>query len=190
MHHMHLQGPQEKTSPMMRTRDGTTKIGAIAREESKHDSCIQGSDAPGIEEPFGSIMMANFATPSEYVARRVAKSATSVNELKSSRLDTCKVRNNDDKREYANRNGLASREVPFVIRCRNANGVSLCTPPFGPATERSRVFKCSTTFFINWIKCSARLIFPGTLSLSTSGARTFCQKKFKEVVVSKLGQHA
>jgi hypothetical protein len=64
------------------------KSGAIANEESRQESCMQGSEAPGMEEPFGSMMMANFAMPSEYVARRVEKSATSDNELKSSKFDT------------------------------------------------------------------------------------------------------
>jgi hypothetical protein len=49
---------------------------------------MQGSEAPGMDEPFGSMIMANFAIPSEYVARSVAKSATSDSELKSSKFDT------------------------------------------------------------------------------------------------------
>jgi hypothetical protein len=125
------------------------KRGAMASDESKQDSCMHGSEAPGMEEPLGSIMIANLATPSEYVASKVAKSAISEMELKSSKLLTCRVRNKEFKREYANRRGFASSEVPLVIRCKKAKGVSLWTPPLGPATDRSRVFKCSTTFFMN-----------------------------------------
>lgn len=41
------------------------KTGAIASDESRHESWIQGSEIPGILDPFGSIITANFATPSE-----------------------------------------------------------------------------------------------------------------------------
>ena len=41
------------------------KIGAIAREESRQQSCKHGSEAPGILDSFGSMIMANLATPSE-----------------------------------------------------------------------------------------------------------------------------
>mmetsp|Transcript_17482 Transcript_17482/g.24301 ORF Transcript_17482/g.24301 Transcript_17482/m.24301 type:complete len:108 (-) Transcript_17482:430-753(-) len=41
------------------------KTGAIANEESKHANWITGSTAPGIDEAFGSMIIANLATPSE-----------------------------------------------------------------------------------------------------------------------------
>jgi len=89
----------ERVPDVMITLPNRLKSGAIAKEASKHASWMTGSTAPGIDEPLGSMMTANFATPSEYVARRVAKSATSVRELKSSRFDTSNVLNSDDKRE-------------------------------------------------------------------------------------------
>ena len=115
----------ERVPEVITTLPKRLKRGAIARDESKQDNCMQGSEAPGMLDPFGSMMIANLATPSEYVASKVAKSAMSVSELKSSRLETCSVRSSEESREYANRSGFASSEVPLVIRCRNAKGVSL-----------------------------------------------------------------
>ena len=51
--------------------------GAIANEASKQASSITGSLAPGIDDPLGSIIIANFGSPSEYVLISVEKSATS-----------------------------------------------------------------------------------------------------------------
>ena len=61
------------------------KSGAIARDESRHASCIPGlSPPPGTVPPpppptSGSIITAKRGRPSEYVDTRLAKSATSVN---------------------------------------------------------------------------------------------------------------
>mmetsp|Transcript_16515 Transcript_16515/g.24092 ORF Transcript_16515/g.24092 Transcript_16515/m.24092 type:complete len:246 (-) Transcript_16515:340-1077(-) len=166
----------DKVPDVMMTLPKRLKSGAMARDESKHASWMTGSVTPGMVVPFGSRMIANLGTPSEYVARRVAKSATSERALKSSRFDTCRVRRSEFRREYANLSALASRDVPFIIRWRKASGVSLCTPPFGPAMVRSLVFKCSTSFFIKPTKCFARLMFPGTAWSKTSGARTLLVK--------------
>mmetsp|Transcript_27410 Transcript_27410/g.65174 ORF Transcript_27410/g.65174 Transcript_27410/m.65174 type:complete len:292 (-) Transcript_27410:1086-1961(-) len=142
--------------------------GAMARDESRHASSMLGSESC----PTGSIIMANRGRPSAYVATRLARSATSVSDLKSSRLVTCSVRSSDDSRVYANLSGLASTPVAVTIRCKNARGVSLETPPVGPPTVRSRALRCSTTFFMNATKCSARRMLPGTASLITSFDRT------------------
>ena len=80
---------------VMTTLPNRLNNGAMANDESKHASCMTGSIAPGIDEPLGSNMMANLATPSLYVDSNVAKSATSVSALKSSKFDTCNVRSND-----------------------------------------------------------------------------------------------
>jgi len=101
---------------VMITLEKRLNKGDIARDESRHANCITGSIIPGIEEPFGSIIIANRAIPSEYVLNKVAKSATSVKELKSSRFVTCNVCKSEFNLEYANFNGFASREVLFIIR--------------------------------------------------------------------------
>jgi hypothetical protein len=81
----------ERVPDVMMTLPNRLNNGAIAKEASKQASWITGSVTPGIVVPFGSRMIANLGTPSEYVESNVAKSAMSDNELKSSRLDTCKV---------------------------------------------------------------------------------------------------
>lgn len=73
--------------------------------------------------------------------------------------------------------------MPEIILWRKASGVSLCTPPFGPATVRSLALRCSTTFFMKEMKCSARRIFPGTASFNTSGLSTFCKENDIELGV-------
>lgn len=62
----------ERVPLVITTLPKRLKRGAIAREESKHASWITGSLAPGMEDPFGSVIMANRAIPSEYVERSVA----------------------------------------------------------------------------------------------------------------------
>jgi hypothetical protein len=148
------------------------KRGAMANDASRHASCMTGSDAPGMDDPFGSRMMAKRATPEEYVASNEQKSETSVKDENSSRLATFNVRSSEFNREYANFSGLASKDVLFTNLCRNASGLSLRTPPFGPATVLNLDLKCSTSFFMNVIKCSALRMFPGTASLKTSGSKT------------------
>ena len=59
--------------------------GAIANDESRHANCIPGF---GVPPTVGYIMIANRGKPSEYVATNEAKSAMSVNALKSSKLGT------------------------------------------------------------------------------------------------------
>ena len=83
---------------------------------------MTGSDAPGIDDPVGSIIIANLGCPSLYVEINVAKSATSVRALKSSKLGTCNVLNSDDNLVYANFKGLASKMVIVIILCKNAKG--------------------------------------------------------------------
>jgi len=67
---------------------------------------------PTIGQPFGSMIIANRTIPSESVLHKVAKTATSFNELKSSTFLSCNVCKNEFNLEHANFNDdFASREV-------------------------------------------------------------------------------
>ena len=52
-----------------------------------------------MEDAFGSIIIANFAVPLEYVATRVAKSAMFARKLNLSRLETFRVHRREFSRE-------------------------------------------------------------------------------------------
>jgi len=84
----------------------------MARDKSKHVNCVIASIIPGIDQPFGSMVIANRAIPSESLLHKVAKTATSFNEWKSSRFLSCNVCKNEFNLENANFNeDFASREV-------------------------------------------------------------------------------
>jgi len=76
----------------------------VTRDKFKHANCIIASIRPGIDQPLGSMIIANRAIPSESVLHEVAKTITSLSP-------------NEFNLEQANFNDFASREVmPKLLR--------------------------------------------------------------------------
>ena len=86
----------ERVPEVIITEANRSKTGLIAIEASKQLNCSRGSLIPETTDPSGSKTTEN---PSKYVARSVAKFATSCNGLNSSRDVISRVRSREFNRE-------------------------------------------------------------------------------------------